>query len=484
MFARSLEAVLLTRRDGHIVAASPGACRMLGYTEAELLKLARDDFVDINDSRVAAAMAERDRDGATRAVMVFTRKDQTMFAAEVSSSLFSDEQGVACATIFLRDISGTVTTEQHVRESEERLRFALDAAEIGDWDMDLRTNVARRSLRHDRIFGYAEAVPVWGYDTFLSHVHVDDRARVDQAFQAALGGVGDYDVEFRAVWPDGSIHWLWSKGRFYFDRNGKPYRVAGIQVDVNKRRLAEEALKSLNTELEQRVLQRTAELELANRELESFSYSVSHDLRGPLNVISGFAQLMASDASIVLPATSQTYLNHIGTASQRMQGLIEDILRLARVGRAELQRAPIDLSAMAQEIVEVLKLREPERTVAVSIAPQLRAWADAALIRILLENLLGNAWKYSGKRSDAAIEFAAAGENVFAVRDNGVGFEMKDAERIFRGFQRLHADKDFKGTGVGLSTVQRVMQRHGGRVWAEAAPGAGAAFYFQLPPAP
>lgn len=480
MFESSLEAVLLTRRDGGIIAANPAACRLLGYDEAELSALNRTDLVDTRDPRIATALAQRDREGAARGVMVFTRKDQSMFAAEISSALFQDERGLTCATIFLRDISGQVTGEQQVRESEERLRFALDSAGIGDWDMDLRTNVARRSMWHDRLFGYAEAVAIWGYDTFLAHVHAEDRTRVDTAFQAALRGAGDYDVEFRAKWPNGSIHWLWSKGRFYFDEGGKPWRVAGILVDVTQRRVAEEALKSLNTELEERVRQRTAELELANRELETFSHSVSHDLRGPLNVIAGFSQLIAADRSVELPAASRNYLKNIETASLRMQDLIKDILRLARIGRAEFKRAPTDMSAMAHEVVQLLKAREPERTVEVSIAAGLRVHADGPLLRIVLENLLGNAWKYSSRRADAKIELAQYDGDVFLVRDNGIGFEMKDAERIFLGFQRLHADKDFKGTGVGLNTVQRAVQRHGGRVWAEGVPGLGATIFFRL----
>lgn len=482
MFVHSPDALLLTRRDGPILAANPAACRLLGYSEAELVALDRADLVDIHDGRVLAAHAKRDHDGATSGVMAFTRKDTSTFAAEISSCLFQDEQGMVCATIQLRDISGKVTGEQHLRKSEERLRFALDAAEIGDWDMDLRTNVARRSLWHDRIFGYAEPVAVWGYDTFLAHVHSDDRARVDAAFQAALSGVGAYDVEFRAVWPDSSVHWLWSKGRFYFDARGKAWRVAAILVDVTKRRLADEAIKSLNAELECRVYERTAELELAIRELETFSYSVSHDLRGPLNVIAGFSQLLAADRNVVMPGASRTYLAHIGTASQRMQGLIEDILRLARIGRTELKRESTDLSAMAREIVRALRNQDPARAVEVRIADGLRAHTDAALIRIVLENLLGNAWKFSSDRSDARIEFGAVDDGTFMVGDNGVGFAMKDAERIFRGFQRLHADKEFAGNGIGLSIVQRVIKRHGGRVWAEASPGAGARIFFHLAP--
>ena len=483
MFANSLEAVLLTRIDsGRIIATNPTACRLLGYEEAELLTLSRNDLVDTGDPRVGIVLAQRDRAGVAHGVVVFMRKDKSLFAAEVSSSLFQDEHDATCATIFMRDISGQVTRKQHVQESEERLRFGLDAAGIGEWDLDLRTDVARRSLWHDRLFGYAEAVPVWGYDTFLAHVAGEDRGRVDGAFKTALGGAGDYDVEFRTVWPDGSVHWLWSKGHFYFDEEGKPYRVAGIQVEVTNRRTAEEALKALNAELEERVRQRTTELELANRELESFSYSVSHDLRGPLNVIAGFSQLITADRSNELPQTTRNYLQHIDTSAQRMQGLIEDILRMARVGRAELKRIPTDLTLMAHEIINELKARDATRTVAVSIGAGLQTNADAPLVRILLENLLGNAWKYSGKRADAKIEFARHHDDVFLVRDNGVGFDMKDAERIFRGFQRLNADKDFKGTGVGLNTVQRVVQCHGGRVWAEATPDAGATFFFRLSP--
>jgi PAS domain S-box-containing protein len=482
IFANSLDAVLLTRRDGSILSANPAACRLLGYDEPELVTLNRADFVDVGDERVLTAMAQRDRDGASRSVMVFIRKDRSMFAADVSSSLFKDESGVSCATIFLRDISVQVTHEQPVRETEPQLRLALDAAGIGDWDIDLRTNVSRRSLQHDRMFGYDTAMPQWDHETFLAHVHVDDRARVDAAYLAAKAGAGDYDVEFRVPWPDGSIHWLWLKGCFYADVGGQACRAAGIQVDITRRRETEEALKSLNAGLEARVSQRTAELEIANRELESFSYSVSHDLRGPLNVIAGFSQLIAADCPETMPEAFRGYLRHIDTAAQRMQRLIEDIVRLARIGRAELRRSPTDLSAMAHEIIDGLRHDEPARNVEVSIADGLSADADVSLMRVALENLLGNAWKFSSKRSDARIAFGCDDQQVFSVSDNGVGFAMKDAERIFRGFQRLHGDKEFKGSGIGLSTAQRVIQRHGGRIWAKSEPGAGATFFFRLTP--
>jgi signal transduction histidine kinase len=183
-----------------------------------------------------------------------------------------------------------------------------------------------------------------------------------------------------------------------------------------------------------------------------------------------------------MPEAFRGYLRHIDTAAQRMQRLIEDIVRLARIGRAELRRSPTDLSAMAHEIIDGLRHDEPARNVEVSIADGLSADADVSLMRVALENLLGNAWKFSSKRSDARIAFGCDDQQVFSVSDNGVGFAMKDAERIFRGFQRLHGDKEFKGSGIGLSTAQRVIQRHGGRIWAKSEPGAGATFFFRLTP--
>lgn len=218
----------------------------------------------------------------------------------------------------------------------------------------------------------------------------------------------------------------------------------------------------------------------ANKELEAFSYSVAHDLRAPLRGINGFCRALVEDYGDKLDSDARDYLQRIDAATQRMGELIDALLALARVTRAEFRRAPVNLSQLADAVVKQLRASEPSRTVEFVNAEGVMADGDAALLRALLENLLGNAWKFTGKKEPAQIVFGVEGRSVYYVRDNGAGFDMAYAEKLFAPFQRLHAQRDFSGTGIGLATVQRIVRRHGGRIWAEGAVGRGATFRFTL----
>jgi signal transduction histidine kinase len=250
-----------------------------------------------------------------------------------------------------------------------------------------------------------------------------------------------------------------------------------------QRQQAEAEVRGLNATLEQQVRDRTAQLEAANKELESFSYSVSHDLRAPLRSLDGFSRALLEDYDAVLDDEGREHLRRICAASQHMGALIDDILNLARVSRTELRRGPVDLSALARSVVDELRRREPDREIEFVIAPNLTAAADARLLRILLENLLQNASKFTSRRPRARIECGQAVRNgalAYFVRDDGVGFDMAYAHKLFGAFQRLHTDAEFPGTGIGLATVHRIVHRHGGDVWAESELDRGATFYFTL----
>jgi len=261
--------------------------------------------------------------------------------------------------------------------------------------------------------------------------------------------------------------------------------------EVDERKEAEVALKkseenvlNLNAELEQRVINRTHQLEIANSELEAFSYSVSHDLRSPLRAIDGFSQALIEDYEQTLDDTGKDYLNRVRSAAQRMGSLIDDMLKLSKVNRAEMTISKIDLSDMAKTILQELGELEPDRRVQCAVTSGITAYCDQHLIRIALANLIGNAWKYSSPQAQGRIEFGMrlnGNDAAYFVQDNGVGFDMKYSEKLFSAFQRLHSQHEFQGTGIGLATVKRVISRHGGRVWAESTPGQGATFYFTLP---
>jgi light-regulated signal transduction histidine kinase (bacteriophytochrome) len=255
--------------------------------------------------------------------------------------------------------------------------------------------------------------------------------------------------------------------------------LSPFEMSFRGYREANEQLQRLNETLRQ---QKDA-VEVANRELESFSYSVSHDLRAPLRRIDGYGQAMLDDCADALDEQSKNYLGHIREAAQEMMRLIDDLLGLARVTRTEMHPAEADLTAIARRIIDRLRSTAPERCVRFDVHEGMHANCDARLLAILLENLLGNAWKFTSKRALVEIEFGAmqqGGQKVYFVRDNGAGFNMDYAAKLFGAFQRLHSAREFEGTGIGLATVQRIARRHGGRVWAEGKVGLGATFFFTL----
>jgi light-regulated signal transduction histidine kinase (bacteriophytochrome) len=255
--------------------------------------------------------------------------------------------------------------------------------------------------------------------------------------------------------------------------------LSPFEMSLRGYRVANENLRSLNETLRQ---QKQA-IEIANKELESFSYSVSHDLRAPLRSIDGFSQALIEDYEAVLDEDGKRCLRHVREATQQMGQLIDDLLGLARVTRTELRRADVDVTALVRRVFGRLQAAAPERKATLTVQEGVRAFCDSSLLGILLDNLLGNAWKFTSHRPQAEIAFASerrGGETVYSVQDNGAGFDMKYASKLFGAFQRLHAASEFEGTGIGLATVKRIVDRHGGRVWAEGRVGQGASFFFTL----
>ncbi len=274
------------------------------------------------------------------------------------------------------------------------------------------------------------------------------------------------------------------------DDDGEPLGIVGIHQDVTQDRRNSEALKKLNAELEIQVRKRTAQLELANRELESFAYAVSHDLRAPLRAMAGFSEALKEEYGERFDETAADYIQRILRATNNMAELIDSLLSLSRSTLGELNIVPLDLSQMARDVFEDLRSSDPSHRPQIVIAPDLKADGDKRLIRNVLENLIGNAWKYSTKATEPRIEVGSErlrppGEEseemeTFFVRDNGAGFDMAYANKLFRPFQRLHHEKEYQGSGIGLATVERIVHRHNGRIWAESEPGRGATFYFTL----
>jgi len=395
----------------------------------------------------------------------------------------------AQATTRLEELVNKRTQDVHevntaLRHSREALELAQKAAKIGTWDWDLRTQASTWTRELEEIYGFAPGTFDGRYETWRARVLPEDLPAAEEAFQRAAKNGGRVYSEYRILRLDGETRWVSAVGNIIRDDRGEPERMVGINTDITERKNVEQQARSMNLALETRVAERTRELSNANKELESFSYSVSHDLRSPLRTIDGFSLALLEDCGDQLDAAGKGHLQRIRAATQRMGTLIDDLLNLSRVTRAEISARPLDLSAIVSTIAKELQAAQPERQVTWRIQSGLSATGDAHMLRVAVENLLANAWKFTSTHHAAAIEFGttqAKGESAFFVKDDGVGFDPAYADRLFGAFQRLHAATEFPGTGVGLATVQRIIHRHGGRVWAESSLDHGATFYFTLP---
>ena len=374
--------------------------------------------------------------------------------------------------------------EVALRESHERLHLALAASKMGIWTRELNGgNRLVWSPELEAIFGLDPGEFGGTEEAFLELIHADDRGAFQHAIATAIKGHTDYEVEFRILPRNRAAGWMLGRGRAYYDAEGKPFTLASVGIDISERKEAGQEILRLNAELERRVRERTMQLEIINKELEAFSYSVSHDLRAPLRSIRGFSEVLLERYADKLDERGQDFLRRACESSEHMDLLIENLLQLSRVTRAGLKRQTVNLSGHAELIGAELRKAEPQRIVDLVIAPDLRAEGDEGLLRIALDNLLRNAWKFTARKSPALIEvgYTIKPEAAFYVRDNGAGFDMAYAGKLFGVFQRLHSNSEFPGTGVGLATVQRIITRHGGRLWATAGVNQGATFYFTLP---
>jgi signal transduction histidine kinase len=389
--------------------------------------------------------------------------------------------------VIARDQRQMARSQRALAASEVQLKEAQRLTRMGSWTHDVATGEVRWSDEVFRIFELDPATTRPSYERFLQWVHPDDAAEVQGVYETAVRERQPYNHVHRLLFPGGRVKYVRQRGVTDYDGD-RAVRSMGTVQDVTEMRTTQLELQRLNEELEMRVGQRTAELAQANRELEAFAYSVSHDLRTPLRSIHGFASVLEEEESPRLSDAGQRHLRRIQDGARRMGQLITDLLSLAHLNRAPMRQVPVDLSELALVIAGDLQHSDPERAVDWHIQDGLMAMADPGLMRAVLQNLLGNAWKYTGQTAQPRIGFTqeqqADGMTTFCVRDNGAGFDMAYAAQLFQPFKRLHAHHEFEGSGVGLATVARVVRRHGGQVRGEGAVGAGAAFYFSLPEVP
>ncbi len=384
------------------------------------------------------------------------------------------------------DISERHRMRQELQENEALLREAQGLGQMGNWKLDIASGKAIWSEEEYRLLGYEPGAIDASVDAFMQRIHPEDRAAVQAEMQRAMqpDEQTPYRVKHRVLLPNGDIRVVDERGQVTFDRDGNPLSMLGTTQDITERERAEEAVRKLNLELEDRVRARTTELRAVNRELESFAYSVSHDLRAPLRAIDGFSLALLEDYGDQLDPTAHDYLHRVRGGAQRMGLLIDDLLQLSRVNRNAMSVSEVDLGKVAGEVMSDLRTAEPTRQVDWILDPELKVNGDPRLLRVLLDNLLGNAWKFTGKESHAQISLkrSESDPDVFVIQDNGVGFDMRYRDKLFGAFQRLHRSSEFPGTGIGLATAQRIVNRHGGRIWAEAREGEGARLFFSLCP--
>lgn len=388
---------------------------------------------------------------------------------------------------FIRDISARKRAEQAQTESAQFIHQLAAVAPYHIFVFDLdhgRWIYGNRTLR--QLLGYdddAEESDVAVADALR---HPEDRERGIAYRQSLLDlpddAVAELECRFRRA--DGTWGWyLLRNAPFARHADGRVRQVVGMMADITALKSTQEELQRLNAELEQRVAARTAELSLANRELESFAYTVSHDLRAPLRAIDGFGNMLLEQYGAQLDADGQRYVDRVREAAQHMSEIIDALLKFSRAAKGPLSLEPVNMSALARDITTELARSEPNRNVDIVIAENVTATGDPVLLGIALENLLGNAWKFTSAHEQPRIEFGAQyGQDrpTFFVRDNGVGFDMKRAARLFTPFNRMHSAAEFSGTGIGLATVHRIVTRHDGRIWVDSAPGKGTTFYFTL----
>jgi PAS domain S-box-containing protein len=481
VLAASLDSVISISADGRVVELNAAASKTFGFAREDAIGRMLAELIIPERMREAhrAGLARVTTTGETRVIgrrveLVGMRADGSELPIELSLIATTRLDGERRFTAFLRDLS----EQKRAEESIALWAHTLDQAQFGVVISDIESRQLRRVNRaYARMLGY-EVEELLGLDG--RRLLAEGRAPSSTTSDGGL-----WTIEMWLARKDGTTFPALASTSIVEVRPGFSVRVSTV-IDISERNELEQtrianglALEQLVATLEHRVAERTFELENANRELETFSYTVSHDLRSPLRAIDGFSRALVTDYADKLDDQAKHYFQRIRAGTQRMASLIDDLLKLARIGRIALRRSEIDISALASQVIIELQQRDPARVVDVEIADGLRAVADPALLRIVLENLLGNAWKFTVKRERATIVVDGA-NGTFQVRDNGAGFDMAHADKLFVPFQRLHAVDDFEGSGIGLATVHRIIRHHGGRIWAEAELDRGATFFFTL----
>ncbi|HSG32673.1 MAG TPA: PAS domain S-box protein [Thermodesulfobacteriota bacterium] len=396
-----------------------------------------------------------------------------------SKNAFDDEQ-LNMLKIVIQQIEVAIRNANkanELRQSEERYRTLFDQSPIGICIFDKDMTITECNDAMVRIFQSSRDKIIG-----LNMHKLKDKTFLPIVEDAIKGKIAYHESFYQASTSNAKLHLLASVVPIK-DEAGNVDSVMGVVEDITQRKKDENEIRSLNIDLEKRVAERTTQLRAANNELEAFSYSVSHDLRSPLRALDGFSQAVLEDYHDKIDDKGKDYLTRIRKASQRMSDLIDDLLNLSRLTRSDMEFADVNLSKLVSDKIDELKRIEPTRKIKVNIKNNVNVTGDPRLLNIAIENLIGNAWKFTSKSTNPMIEFGISNNSdklIYYIKDNGAGFNMEYAGKLFGPFQRLHSDQDYRGSGIGLATVQRVITRHGGKIWAEGKEGKGATFFFTL----
>lgn len=477
------DSIILTSPDEEIINVNDSFVKNTGYGKNDVVgKTSRDIFLwGDNDVWIKYVSILKSQGYVRNFEAEIVQKSGSHKHVLISGDKVTIAGDRFLLTVF-RDITDLKNTEKALFKTESLLNEVSQIARIGGWEFNALTGEGTWTTGVARIYDLDPEVKT-GRDFGLDFNLPESKEKMEKAIHKAIETLEPYDVEAQLISAKGTHKWVRSLGRPVVT-DGKVTKLTGSLQDITDLKKAEEEVRKLNAELEQRVIQRTSELEAANKELEAFTYSVSHDLRAPLRAIDGFTRIITEEYEHVFDDEARRLFGVIRSNTKKMDKLITDLLSLSRIGRNEINYIDIDMTAMVKSIFIDLVAYKEKKNFVFDVPDLPDVCADPTLIRQLWTNLLSNAVKYSMKNDEIRIEvgsYVENGMNVYFVKDNGVGFDPKYSDKLFGIFQRLHNDSEFEGTGVGLAIVQRIVARHGGRIWAQGKINEGATFYFSLP---